>query len=287
MAEKVIFYVLIGIIAATAFIGICFIIRNRNNENIIYNNEMPIIGFILSAFFIGFCLVRNYIPPFHLLLPAVICCALMNTWTVFYHTVFSDSFFERTVFVFRKRYGYEEISSCSYRYVSGKNGGPVYTFNLADGKKITFGSVKNINNFFIAVSEKYKEIHNGEEIPGKDSFGETEYTPPQKDENGKIIPKIRDSGIIRQAQTGGNEVVFLTGEADGHKAVYRRYGLRTELVIDGYVYAEYENPMDYPHMLRATVDGHFFEAEYNGKAQKWYLGIDRKYKQITSDEIYN
>lgn len=62
-------------------------------------------------------------------------------------------------------------------------------------------------------------------------------------------------------------------QAFGHSIVYRRIKGVNELVIDGNVYDEIEALIEYAHTLKAQVDGHLFEAEFDGKAHS-YIKVD-------------
>lgn len=80
-------------------------------------------------------------------------------------------------------------------------------------------------------------------------------------------------GILRVADPAAKARVLLQAEAFGHSIVYRRIKGVNELVIDGNVYDEIEALIEYAHTLKAQVDGHLFEAEFDGKAHS-YIKVD-------------
>ena len=66
---------------------------------------------------------------------------------------------------------------------------------------------------------------------------------------------------------------FLCAEHNGHSISYRRIGRVNELVIDGYVYDEVSMLFESVHNLSATVDGHRYEAGFDGISHS-YLKAD-------------
>lgn len=67
---------------------------------------------------------------------------------------------------------------------------------------------------------------------------------------------IPDSTPLRAADFSVKSRVFLEANVFSHKVIYRRVKRVNELIIDGYVYAEYKALMEFPHMLTAVKDGH-------------------------------
>ena len=59
--------------------------------------------------------------------------------------------------------------------------------------------------------------------------------------------------------------IFLEEDVLGRHVVYRRVKRTNELVIDGYVYDDYEALVETEHWLRADIDGHVIEAGFDGK----------------------
>lgn len=80
-------------------------------------------------------------------------------------------------------------------------------------------------------------------------------------------------GILRVADPNVRARVLLQTEAFGHSIVYRRAKRVNELIVDGNVYDEVETLIEYAHTLKAQVDGHLFEAEFDGKAHS-YIKVD-------------
>lgn len=69
---------------------------------------------------------------------------------------------------------------------------------------------------------------------------------------------------------------FLSAEHNGHSISYRRIGRVNELVIDGYVYDEVSMLFESTHNLSATVDGHRYEAGFDGISHS-YLKADGEF----------
>ncbi len=59
----------------------------------------------------------------------------------------------------------------------------------------------------------------------------------------------------------------------GHHVCYRRVGRVNELVIDGFVYDEYEKILENAHELSAHLDGHLFAVGLT-EDTKNYLFVD-------------
>ena len=84
-------------------------------------------------------------------------------------------------------------------------------------------------------------------------------------------PEVKpgDSKARRLADTNVKARILLETEALGKKIVYRRIKNVNELVIDGYVYDEFEALVEGAHSLSATVDGVLFEVGYDGGTQSY------------------
>ena len=67
--------------------------------------------------------------------------------------------------------------------------------------------------------------------------------------------------------------IFLEENVLGRQVVYRRVKRTNELVIDGYVYDEYEALVETEHWLRADINGHIIEAGFDGKGFS-YIKLD-------------
>lgn len=82
------------------------------------------------------------------------------------------------------------------------------------------------------------------------------------EENGEetdSLPKRRADNTVKAR-------ILLEAEANGKKIVYRRVNHVNELVIDGDVYDEIEGIVEFEHTLRARLDGHVYEARFDGAA---------------------
>lgn len=75
---------------------------------------------------------------------------------------------------------------------------------------------------------------------------------------------VQNSNIIRRADTDVKHRVLLQKRMFNMDICYRRVKRVNELVINGYVYDEYEALAEQAHTLEAYVDGHHVEAIYNG-----------------------
>ena len=78
---------------------------------------------------------------------------------------------------------------------------------------------------------------------------------------------------LRMADTDKKYREFISAEHNGHRISYRRTGRVNELVIDGYVYDEVTMLFESTHNLTATVDGHRYEAGFDGISHS-YLKAD-------------
>lgn len=90
--------------------------------------------------------------------------------------------------------------------------------------------------------------------------------------DGEVVENAANSEIIRVADLGVKSRVLLEAEALGYAITYRRVKRTNELVVNGNVYDEVEMLIETDHTLRANVDGHLFEAEYDGRFS--YLRVD-------------
>ena len=79
--------------------------------------------------------------------------------------------------------------------------------------------------------------------------------------------------ILRIADTTVKSRVLLEADAAGHHICYRRVKRINELVIDGYVYADVEMLMETAHALTAQMDGHVFQAGFDGVVHS-YIRVD-------------
>ena len=99
------------------------------------------------------------------------------------------------------------------------------------------------------------------------------------------IEAENEAGADAQLKTGANTVfkraadlevkarILAEAEFEGHKIVYRRVKKVNELIVDGYVYDEYEALLEFAHQLDAVIDGHKITAGFDGGV-KSYIDID-------------
>ncbi len=86
---------------------------------------------------------------------------------------------------------------------------------------------------------------------------------------------ILNSNALRLADTEVKSRVLASAEAFGHEIVYRRVKRVNELVIDGYVYDEWEALIETAHTLSAKFDGHDFVVGFDGKINS-FIEVDGK-----------
>ncbi len=82
----------------------------------------------------------------------------------------------------------------------------------------------------------------------------------QQAENLTPNDNLSDSPILRTADFSVKSKTLLECDYLNHKIIYRRVKRVNELVIDGYVYAEYIALVEFSHTLYAAVGGHTFYA---------------------------
>lgn len=80
---------------------------------------------------------------------------------------------------------------------------------------------------------------------------------------------------LRRADMEAKHRILLEETYGGHQITYRRVKRVNELVIDGYVYDEYEALMETAHCLSAKIDGHTIEVGFNAVGYS-YLRVDGK-----------
>ena len=79
-----------------------------------------------------------------------------------------------------------------------------------------------------------------------------------------LIQPIRSTPMRRMEDVKAR--ILLEEEVVGNHIVYRRVKKVNELVVNDYVYDEYEALMELPHTLRAEVNGHIIEISYEANA---------------------
>ena len=121
--------------------------------------------------------------------------------------------------------------------------------------------------YYLVIGVKYgKQIKNMPEEPVNDAELE-------QGENLIETEELMHSPILRIADTTVKSRVLLEADAAGHHICYRRVKRINELVIDGYVYADMEMLMETAHALTVQVDGHVFQAGFDGVAHS-YIRVD-------------
>ncbi len=232
--------------------------------------ETAICGMIMSLITIPVFLgSEERILPL-LLYTTIFLFASLNLSPMMFNTVFDESGFEKTFFFFKKRYDYSEITSCDYQYAYKR--GHLYTFHLGIYKDLLYGKLHNMNNFIAAVCEKYRELHDGKELPGIETFpGCENFTEIKIAEPDFSLP---ESTPLRFADLDAKGRIFLETEIGEYKIVYRRIGRTNELAVNGYVYDEYIKLMEFSHELSANVGGHRFTAGFDSKTAQSFMTVD-------------
>lgn len=121
--------------------------------------------------------------------------------------------------------------------------------------------------YYLIIGVKYgKQLKNMSDEPVDDI--EMEQVAPSIDGE-----EVMHSPILRMADTTVKSRILLEADAAGHHICYRRVKRVNELVIDGYVYADVEMLMETAHALTAQMDGHVFQAGFDGVAHS-YIRVD-------------
>jgi len=110
-------------------------------------------------------------------------------------------------------------------------------------------------------------------MPAEDLVVDETFPEGAQDESSTGEQYVADSSYIRYADNEVKAKVLLEAEFGGHKVCYRRVKRVNELVIDGKVYDELEAVIEPPHVLGATVDGHFVEAGLTSASQS-FINVD-------------
>ncbi len=79
-----------------------------------------------------------------------------------------------------------------------------------------------------------------------------------------IAEKTPNSFVIREANKDVKHRVLLETRVFNYEICYRRVKHTNELVINGNVYDEIQGVMEYPHTLKAWIDGHYISVGYTG-----------------------
>lgn len=92
--------------------------------------------------------------------------------------------------------------------------------------------------------------------------------------------KEKNSPIKRVADKDIKHRVLLEAQAFNLDICYRRVKHTNELVINGNVYDEIEGVFEFPHVLKAYIDGHYITAEYNGSYSLIFVDGENVAKKI-------
>jgi len=92
-------------------------------------------------------------------------------------------------------------------------------------------------------------------------INEPEYGAVEQDSENTDTP---DSRVIRIADSEVKHRVLAEAQVSYYKISYRRVKHTNELIVNGKVYDEINAVLEYPHTLKAWVDGHYITAGYSG-----------------------
>lgn len=109
-------------------------------------------------------------------------------------------------------------------------------------------------------------------LPPEENVIEGEFN--EISENGEANPALSDSVALRPVDPTVKARIFIEYEMYGYQITYRRVKRTNELVINGYVYAEYTALMEMPHMLNANLGGHSFAAGMDGTTSRSIMMVD-------------
>ncbi len=88
---------------------------------------------------------------------------------------------------------------------------------------------------------------------------------------------VKTSGILRIADNAIKHKVLLQAKIDNYDICYRRVKRTNELVINGYVYDEMTALLEFPHSLKAKIDGNYIEV---GLLEDGFSYIEYNYEII-------
>ncbi len=105
------------------------------------------------------------------------------------------------------------------------------------------------------------------------TFYKIKNAPPEAEE-AKEDTEINsvNSSPLRSAEDVKSRVFLKADAADMH-IVYRRVKHTNELIVNGFVYDEYEAIAEFAHTLAADINGHRIEAGFDGRA-KVFINVD-------------
>lgn len=264
-------YVFAFLIFIVLIWGTVFVIKNKK-RNVVY----PIYPFIDGIAFSFLSIVLPFVDSgdVNIFFEVVFFCISVPfiLSPVLFHYKFDESGFERHLFFKKTQFRYEEITGCGYAFAY--KGGSIYAFELGRAREIRFRSWINVDKFTMIVCKKYRENHNGKEIPGIMAFPHcTKYTDT------KISLKIPknsnpDTPCLRTADKECKCRVFVEANIDEYNICYRRANKVNEFVINGLVYAEYKKFFEGGHHLSANIDGHEFIVGFNANTSRSFIIID-------------
>ena len=105
-----------------------------------------------------------------------------------------------------------------------------------------------------------------------DENAESETTDSTEDATPAEESEPKNSNIIRPADKTVKHRVLLEKHMYSYDICYRRVKHTNELVINGNVYDEIEGIIEYPHSLKAWIDGHYILVGYDGVRS--YINVD-------------
>lgn len=92
--------------------------------------------------------------------------------------------------------------------------------------------------------------------------------PQPNEENAEnpdsAVNETANSYVIREADKEVKQRVLAEAHILNYDICYRRVKHTNELIVNGKVYDELEGVVEYPHNLKAWVDGHYISASYTG-----------------------
>ena len=101
--------------------------------------------------------------------------------------------------------------------------------------------------------------------PEEPAFTYENISIPNEEENlTQRTEESQNSHVIREADNSVKHRAFVEAQVLDYHICYRRVKHTNELVINGNVYDELEGIFEYPHTLKAWIDGHYIAAGYTG-----------------------
>ena len=107
------------------------------------------------------------------------------------------------------------------------------------------------------------EIASPEGEPTEES-PESDYAQTEEPKETEAHEEVQNSNVIREAAKDVKHRILLEKHIFSYDICYRRVKHTNELVINGKVYDEIQGIMEYPHTLKAWIDGHYVSVGYTG-----------------------